>query len=164
MPEHPFVITVASGALLWFIQFYIASTNELSAKKTAHYEVILNDKMKVYYQLQTQSNIVLNQIRLLDKLVRYRNNNVNLYFNIEDEISNRYQQFLTEVDKLMMLHYSNYFLQSAESKKAYEDFLSVVVKEIAPSLNDSINLNIKLSKIPTMAIFDIDVSPQIEGF
>jgi len=107
---HPLVVTVFGGFLLWAIQFNVTKLDEQTSQKTAHYEVILKDKISIYYQLQAQSNEALNHLRLLDKLIRYQDSNVKVSFDIKKEIFIQYEQFITATQNLMNLHYTNYML------------------------------------------------------
>ena len=159
---HPLVVTVFGGFLLWAIQFNVTKLDEQTSQKTAHYEVILKDKISIYYQLQAQSNEALNHLRLLDKLIRYQDSNVKVSFDIKKEIFIQYEQFITATQNLMNLHYTNYMLQSAAAKKGYESFLGQIIYELNPELqNNSLSQTLGVEYTKNISIYDIDVSPNL---
>ena len=157
---HPLIVTIFGGTLLWIIQFNVTRLAEQASQKTAHYEVILKDKIKLYYQLQTQSNQILNHLRLLDKLTRYQKENIQVPFDIQTEISDQYMHFVTKTKSFMNFHYDNYMLQSAAAKSGYESFLQQIMKGLRPERfkNQKIDLTLGINIKPGLVIYDIDVN------
>jgi hypothetical protein len=130
--KHPIVVMLIGGFLLWGIQFFITTSHEEEKKRTEHYQFILQQKIKAYYEMQALSNKMYNELRLLNKLVMIKGKKFKTPFEIDEGIDQQCLAFFVARTKFANRHYELYMLQSGEAKKGYEDLIKYVTDEVRP--------------------------------
>ena len=159
--KHPLFVGLVGGFLLWVIQFTIGQYEENQQKKTAHYAILIEHKIELYYELQKLSNKMVNEIRLLDKLIKYKNKNISTPFDLKEKIKERYKGFINMRVAYVNAHYENYMLQSPQAKKAYENLISYVSDEIKPDKLGKYPQNALQINDPSIQSLDFDISKEI---
>ena len=162
--KHPIFVAVFAGLVLWIVQYQVAKIDKINSHKTAHFSVIVKKKILLNLELQKHSNIVVNNVRLLDKLIKYQDRNIKVPFDINKEINKAYKSTISSITKFMNLHYENYMLQSTQSKKAYETFIRHISDEYKPGEMESYQP--PQDPVSDLAIYDFRISFRIgkKGF
>lgn len=130
--KHPLMVMVIGGFVLWLVQFTITSANKAEEKKTEHYQYILRQKIQTYYELQKLSNIMFNQVRLLNKLVEMKNSGFAIPFDYQKAFMKQCEKFFDARVAFVNYHYENFMVQSEDAKKVYEDLVRYTSDEIRP--------------------------------
>ena len=141
--KHPILVMLIGGLILWAIQFSITYITDSNKKSTEHYQKIMEHKITAYYELQTLSNRVFNQIRLLNKLILFDKKQFNTPFDLKKRIGLQCVNYLNARQEFVNRHYELYMLQSTEAKGSYEQFIQYTSDEIR---------SVELTSFPTFCL------------